>query len=174
MRGKDKHHRPYAGRHGITPACAGKRTTGRHWCQPEQDHPRMCGEKPPSKPRSRLLKGSPPHVRGKASKIPQNVHLCRITPACAGKSRSYDFTRRYRRDHPRMCGEKRARLPVRKSGRGSPPHVRGKGPGCGIIALPDGITPACAGKSSIWGNVIYVIWDHPRMCGEKLGAAPCR
>ena len=35
-----------------------------------------------------------------------------------------------------------------------------------------GITPACAGKSKILCNVIYLVWDHPRVCGEKRFAAP--
>ena len=29
------------------------------------------------------------------------------------------------------------------------------------------ITPACAGKSNFLCIMIYLVWDHPRMCGEK-------
>ena len=35
------------------------------------------------------------------------------------------------------------------------------------ILAPLRITPACAGKSAIALNVLYPIWDHPRVCGEK-------
>ena len=30
------------------------------------------------------------------------------------------------------------------------------------------ITPACAGKSGCRRNQVSILWDHPRMCGEKL------
>ena len=33
--------------------------------------------------------------------------------------------------------------------------------------LTFGITPACAGKSSTALEMTGVIWDHPRVCGEK-------
>ena len=32
----------------------------------------------------------------------------------------------------------------------------------------DGITPAYAGKSFTQCEVIVCVWDHPRVCGEKL------
>ena len=57
------------------------------------------------------------------------------------------------------------RLPLR-----SPPRMRGKGP-LPRDALPAlGITPAYAGKSLWSGSVRVWVWDHPRVCGEKLGA----
>ena len=50
---------------------------------------------------------------------------------------------------------------------GSPPRVRGKVCFSVQRPLPQGITPACAGKSS----GIVAFWgyhrDHPRVCGEK-------
>ena len=70
-------------------------------------------------------------------------------------------------DHPRTCGEKptldsHAGLPL-----GSPPHMRGKVERCILSAVPTGITPAHAGKSTlaVWANVNDK--DHPRTCGEK-------
>ena len=51
-----------------------------------------------------------------------------ITPACAGKRRPNNGKWRYKRDHPRMCGEKTERPSVGKKILGSPPHVRGKDP----------------------------------------------
>ena len=51
--------------HGITPACAGKRTFQRFLRHLPRDHPRMCGEKLMVLPCLRLKSGSPPHVRGK-------------------------------------------------------------------------------------------------------------
>ena len=54
----------------ITPACAGKSGVGHLAFEPEQDHPRMCGEKPALPPGVLAPPGSPPHVRGK---VPQHV-----------------------------------------------------------------------------------------------------
>ena len=50
----------------ITPAYAGKRVRCSQQALPRTDHPRMCGEKVSSTSPMKCLKGSPPHVRGKA------------------------------------------------------------------------------------------------------------
>ena len=34
--------------------------------------------------------------------------------------------------------------------------------------FPARITPAYAGKSVEHANVIVKVWDHPRLCGEKI------
>ena len=66
-----------------------------------------------------------------------------------------------------MCGEKLYDLTALVTDKGSPPHVRGKVHRAHFFERPDGITPACAGKSCNrrW-NPPYCK-DHPRMCGEK-------
>ena len=69
----------------ITPACAGKsleRYTSIGRCQ---DHPRVCGEKISAACFRSLPRGSPPRVRGKASRGISRYLTRRITPACAGK-----------------------------------------------------------------------------------------
>ena len=112
----------------ITPACAGKsqlpdgnwnqnqdhprmcgekpsgRSKGSH---PAQDHPRMCGEKPRLRATTTCFWGSPPHVRGKADVLQLHAAFPGITPACAGKRAEWTTTPSSRGDHPRMCGEKR-------------------------------------------------------------------
>ena len=50
---------------------------------------------------------------------------------------------------------------------GSPPRVRGKAIGIVRDAEGDGITPACAGKSSARHWKRPATRDHPRVCGEK-------
>ena len=50
--------------------------------------------------------GSPPHVRGKEVQIHDHLWAGRITPACAGKSKSTFIGQSPAEDHPRMCGEK--------------------------------------------------------------------
>ena len=68
-----------------------------------------------------------------------------------------------------MCGEKSIGTKAKNVLQGSPPHVRGKGSREDILGFADGITPACAGKSSLISVLAPMIWDHPRMCGEKSG-----
>ena len=96
---------------GITPACAGKRRAQDRQDPPRGDHPRMCGEKVSSTSPIKCLKGSPPHVRGKAEKNGTFCPGVRITPACAGKSPWALRRPGGRRDHPRMCGEKTKKIP---------------------------------------------------------------
>ena len=67
-----------------------------------------------------------------------------------------------------MCGEKFLLDRFSLSVLGSPPHVRGKAMGIPRGALMQGITPACAGKSTGGFDANKCPQDHPRMCGEKL------
>ena len=113
----------------ITPACAGKST--------------ICGEW------QQTFGGSPPHVRGKDMDTLQTVHDARITPACAGKSVPELCVYTHNLDHPRMCGEKKSATLRPQKKWGSPPHVRGKVEIHCYAVFDVGITPACAGKSTI-------------------------
>ena len=72
-----------------------------------------------------------------------------ITPACAGKSSISSLSASDSGDHPRMCGEKHVIKLSRAKIKGSPPHVRGKGPRLLKEKVKARITPACAGKSGI-------------------------
>ena len=117
--------------------------------------------------RCSFIMGSPPHVRGKGDSevICQRAHG--ITPACAGKSRCILQQLRVVKDHPRMCGEKRAGTGQHGGVQGSPPHVRGKGVVHVFVSKIFRITPACAGKRLSCSCRASQSWDHPRMCGEK-------
>ena len=157
---------------GITPACAGKRST--LLCAPPrsrdhpracgekrvrgkvhlrhnanlspEDHPRVCGEKCTNVCRRTHHKGSPPRVRGKDIWGARQLGIVRITPACAGKSVHVVEFHSHGEDHPRVCGEKLAVSAADIAQKGSPPRVRGKVAGL-IVMLPQiRITPACAGK----------------------------
>ena len=71
------------------------------------------------------------------------------------------------RDHPRVCGEKRAvplATPVRV---GSPPRMRGKVVALAMPKKSHWITPAYAGKSNLLPHTRCRSWNHPRICGEK-------
>ena len=132
----------------ITPACAGKRERHRPGTRPDKDHPRVCGEKSKTKDTAAYTPGSPPHVRGKATRRCILQQLRGITPACAGKSRSL---------HARSSASL-----------GSPPRMRGKGLFVRACDFCFRITPAYAGKSVSHCAYCICDWDHPRVCGEKL------
>ena len=154
----------------ITPAYAGKScklfySRLRWW-----DHPRVCGEKHHHQVCKGSCKGSPPRMRGKA----QMRFFCPlrsgITPAYAGKRCCSDLRLTNIWDHPRVCGEKNVCMGTALLCRGSPPRMRGKVDVFRALFDPVGITPAYAGKSTRYVNHAIVVWDHPRVCGEKLMA----
>ena len=66
VRGKDEVALGQLRRAGITPACAGKRFLQVANHQSGMGHPRMCGEKGMIGAIAVTIRGSPPHVRGKA------------------------------------------------------------------------------------------------------------
>ena len=151
----------------ITPACAGK-SRGPPRC-PRQgtDHPRVCGEKMQSYTGQPSSSGSPPRVRGKAVHNASKRRHTGITPACAGKRQEREGAAAATRDHPRVCGEKPISLGCNRLRLGSPPRVRGKEMADIKLSWEERITPACAGKSIPSFFPLCLIWDHPRVCGEK-------
>ena len=85
VRGKAGGCRTAAASSGITPAYAGKSLLNTDNTTAARDHPRACGEKPPSCPEMSTNEGSPPRVRGKVCDLTIiRVHHG-ITPAYAGK-----------------------------------------------------------------------------------------
>ena len=111
MRGKVSGQRRFYGKAGITPAYAGKSICRDSCNRGFQDHPRVCGEKPCLPEQQCLRQGSPPRMRGKVAALIYAVSDPGITPAYAGKRQARHFSRRKRRDHPRVCGEKTKKIP---------------------------------------------------------------
>ena len=176
MRGKARPGSAYNAASGITPACAGKRPPWAASCHGCRDHPRVCGEKFPSKLLSVVILGSPPRVRGKDYAKRDSNERHGITPACAGKRNQLLGGAGGSGDHPRVCGEKWLNWLCLCPSAGSPPRVRGK-----VFMMPTGfstarITPAHAGKRKHFLHGCKRGWDHPRACGEKLacGSTPAR
>ena len=167
MRGKVLCGRSSAGRHGITPAYAGKSTKQAKQQDKARDHPRVCGEKPLQSSVNCTMEGLPPRMRGKVISSLQCDFLSGITPACAGKSFWPCTVLPRCRDHPRVCGEKNKFQTHGGPVEGSPPRVRGKALVRPCWKLSTGITPACAGKSSAARRARQPSRDHPRVCGEK-------
>ena len=149
MRGKAAGHPLWRVWLRITPAYAGKSAEIAAYKALTADHPRMCGEKTRMPLCSLRARGSPPHVRGKASQICSTLARQRITPACAGKSKENVTDIFEHWDHPRMCGEKLHLPRMFCWKKGSPPHVRGKVLAMSISHSQSGITPACAGKRGV-------------------------
>ena len=106
MRGKAFRVRKQRFHDGITPAYAGKSTGGGLDGTFYKDHPRLCGEKPPTYCVKICRTGSPPPMRGKVPH-PFPAYLLQ-------------------RDHPRLCGEKIILVNVPRGSAGSPPPMRGK------------------------------------------------
>ena len=151
----------------ITPACAGKSCSSLSQSRIDWDHPRMRGEKALKYMVDSEHKGSPPHARGKVLGHRQALDVPRITPACAGKRPSEPRWCRWRRDHPRMRGEKFQIYISLKQILGSPPHARGKESKSETFHFRTRITPACAGKRIRNRTERRGRGDHPRMRGEK-------
>ena len=109
-------------------------------------------------------------MRGKEAAGTWEHWRTRITPAYAGKSFAYCSCNVSDWDHPRVCGEKlriSARLCIVM---GSPPRMRGKAEGKAEIARTLRITPAYAGKRTVFVALACNMRDHPRVCGEKQSA----
>ena len=173
VRGKDPPAAAMQGCPGITPACAGKSSRQPGAGRWRRDHPRVCGEKFTLSSSTAVSPGSPPRMRGKAPAQTLTGSASRITPACAGKSSTRAKTALTRRDHPRVCGEKRILKVYDFEFEGSPPRVRGKVVSSCVSPLTVGITPACAGKSLLGIACALSERDHPRVCGEKCSMSHC-
>ena len=148
MRGKEFNTTTWGKPIWITPACAGKRLAPPLRTKCPLDHPRVCGEKFCACIFRVYKIGSPPRVRGKAFVAAVGVGEEGITPACAGKRYLCRSSSPRRKDHPRVCGEKRAYTVPQAIEAGSPPRVRGKARTRSRTSPRTRITPACAGKRS--------------------------
>ena len=149
----------------ITPACAGNRRARRPNRPCSKDHPRVCGEQRLEDTERGCDGGSPPRVRGTGLDLYSPVDVMRITPACAGNSKTCISLRissrdhpcvcgeqpvsaymHHHQDHPRVCGEQQEKASAPASARGSPPRVRGTVDHDAAQVHGVRITPACAGN----------------------------
>ena len=148
----------------ITPAYAGKRR--RRWASGSQDrdHPRVCGEKSANPKVRDTMEGASPRMRGKVFFF-------------TGASFYAIF---FLEPSGNLLLEPSGSSWVPPDGSifvfaiGSPPRVRGKERTVPEQRSGNGITPACAGKSSASSSSVHRSRDHPRVCGEKrkTGAVP--
>ena len=169
MRGKAASKVSGPGSRRITPAYAGKRGSRSRAGHPEQDHPRVCGEKASVVNELFCHQGSPPRMRGKATSNSKHKSTTGITPAYAGKRLPRQCHIIVSWDHPRVCGEKTI-LGLSKGGeKGSPPRMRGKVRSVCVFSTVSGITPAYAGKSFRFLPAVFGSRDQPpRMRGKAV------
>ena len=153
---------------GITPAWAGKSLfpAGNALCP--WDHPRVGGEKRLILFVFRAVTGSPPRGRGKGDTNYKIPRFFGITPAWAGKSFCRHSHVIQNADHPRVGGEKPSTYQVEYWALGSPPRGRGKDERRRPGEIRARITPAWAGKSWPLRDIHNLVWDHPRVGGEKF------
>ena len=133
----------------ITPACAGKSGNLIYTVLKVRDHPRLRGEKIIFYNVGAVVYGSPPLARGKERKNFYRLDWIGITPACAGKSKEIIVYPLAFWDHPRLRGEKLSVPYLLRHTNGSPPLARGKVSMLFLVCSVTGITPACAGKSTL-------------------------
>ena len=87
-----------------------------------------------------------------------------------GKATGSSCVKLNSQDHPRVCGEKPERKAPRRPRLGSPPRMRGKETDSRRQCCSAGITPAYAGKRTLFCLAGRRNRDHPRVCGEKSGS----
>ena len=94
----------------------------------------------------------------------------RIIPAHAGNTMTLQTMERMHGDHPRACGEHRAKCITEIIDRGSSPRMRGTPVHCRALKRHSGIIPAHAGNTQQASSSRPRAGDHPRACGEHCDA----
>ena len=151
---------------GIIPAYAGN-TTNFVACQNRsRDHPRICGEHDGAERTLSTSTGSSPHMRGTHMRQRRRGLLVGIIPAYAGNTGIWSDIVRFRRDHPRICGEHSCRHLAHRLPQGSSPHMRGTPDFYVDNVRGYGIIPAYAGNTNAPSSTHVTARDHPRICGE--------
>ena len=116
--------------------------------------------------------GSSPRVRGTANGGRDNPRPLRFIPACAGNGRRAGHWCNGTPVHPRVCGERSARLASTIGWNGSSPRVRGTDPGGRMAGGQARFIPACAGNGCKPSSAPTAVPVHPRVCGERPTKAP--
>ncbi len=110
---------------GIIPAYAGNTTGTCVAGMRGRDHPRICGEHYRTKPNTKCLQGSSPHMRGTRQRRTLAVLGKGIIPAYAGNTFPKVLAMLASWDHPRICGEHGIFCKTDRVWTGSSPHMRG-------------------------------------------------
>ena len=158
------------GQSGSSPRVRGKQALLDIIAPPRRLIPACAGKTQGEGSAAKVHAGSSPRVRGKREWMRAYMNIVGLIPACAGKTTVRGAVQRFRRAHPRVCGENSTVVIALFIGRGSSPRVRGKrAVECAghVIA---GLIPACAGKTARFFPCEPGDWAHPRVCGENRGS----
>ena len=112
--------------------------------------------------------GSPPLAREGHTEKVFLIPYYRITPARAGRTFLGMPTVKPRRDHPRVCGKDLKIIKIQCQCLGSPPRVREGLIRCNSIVNNIRITPARAGRTSVFIKIQTLTKDHPRVRGKDF------
>ena len=130
-------------------------------------HPRSRGENHPVPGTTFWYRGSSPLTRGKPHGCVQGVVARRLIPAHAGKTLPASRWARRARAHPRSRGENLVDDASQVLHPGSSPLTRGKLWAEGRRPWREGLIPAHAGKTLLYGPLLAATWAHPRSRGEN-------
>ena len=134
---------------------------------PRAAHPRSRGENFESFRQSVESVGSSPLTRGKRLQGEADPVACRLIPAHAGKTGSFETLFIKSGAHPRSRGENEIVIALVRSGTGSSPLTRGKRASARSWSRSRRLIPAHAGKTLKTASIAPVDWAHPRSRGEN-------
>ncbi len=155
---------------GNTPAYAGKIGNHSEPITRIREHPRLRGEDEANSSSMTGDTGTPPPTRGRFVWPNRVSAAVGNTPAYAGKMSLDSVLIPNRREHPRLRGEDVFSVLKRLMSLGTPPPTRGRFiEKYSSVKLP-GNTPAYAGKMLYCGDYFSLLWEHPRLRGEDVGA----
>ena len=132
----------------ISPACAGNTRLQSPRQGPRPDQPRVRGEHMAIAPISTANVGSAPRARGTPPTDGSHRRSRRISPACAGNTRTSPGSCAPRTDQPRVRGEHIEGYVSQGAMIGSAPRARGTPRLARRAARRIRISPACAGNTS--------------------------
>ena len=132
----------------YNPACAGTTAgcphcSSRFWIQP-----RVCGDYPPSRIRSRAGIDTTPRVRGLQSAFDIDILAHRYNPACAGTTQLENEFGINKSIQPRVCGDYFSVIYRHSRKADTTPRVRGLPRNDLRSSVDTRYNPACAGTTS--------------------------
>ena len=167
MRGTRTGRRPQRPRERFIPAYAGNAL---HTCGVRRQHavhPRVCGERSPTKGRDMSITGSSPRMRGTLGDLWPGRGLRRFIPAYAGNAEALRYRPSAAPVHPRVCGERVRSEGVQAYKTGSSPRMRGTRRARAGARRFRRFIPAYAGNATRAPDGRAAPPVHPRVCGER-------
>ena len=147
------------------PACAGEPLAAQAAGTADVVYPRVCGGTRLASPRSAVILGLSPRVRGNPLEQPGYIIRRGSIPACAGEPTSSPGSSSAPAVYPRVCGGTVAAQSSADLGQGLSPRVRGNPAGRRAWAANGRSIPACAGEPPDTAFPPQRLKVYPRVCG---------